>query len=86
MQTKFDLPDLEHDRLLALVATIEAELTRLGPTVGTELDGMRAAWTELAAALDLEPAVASRACPSCKRLSRTAATLCAYCWRKLPPV
>src|SRR4051812_41661397 len=33
-----------------------------------------------------EPVEPTRACPTCKKIVRAAATLCGYCWVKLEPV
>lgn len=84
----FDLPDTKNDALRALVVTIERELGSLDRPVpeGGGVDPLKAAWADLVAKLDLGVAAVSRACPNCKRLSREAATVCFYCWSKLPAV
>lgn len=83
--SSFDLPDVKNDALRALIGTIERELATLDRPLpaGGGADPLKAAWAELVTQLDIGPAIATRACPTCKRLSRANATLCFYCWSSL---
>lgn len=73
-QATFELPDLKRDRLISLIATIDAGLVD---------PGLKAAFGELCSILAVGDATASHACPSCKQLSRTGASRCANCWKAL---
>jgi hypothetical protein len=75
-QATFELPDLKRDRLIALISTIETGL------VGADA-GMKSAFAELVSILSVGEVTMSHACPSCKRLSRTGASRCSYCWKAL---
>ena len=46
---------------------------------------VRAAWSQLVAALALGPAAAMRDCPHCGNPGMRDATLCGFCWNKLVP-
>ena len=75
-QATFELPDIKRDRLIALISTLEAGLVSADA-------GMKAAFNELVAILAVGEVTMSHACPSCKRLSRTGASRCSYCWKAL---
>lgn len=68
------------DRLRAALAAMEQHITE-GP--------LKAPWTELVAALQLDPAPATRVCPACQGIGMRGASRCGNCWAKLdalPPL
>jgi hypothetical protein len=66
-----------------VVATIEREVSALSPPAATAL---RTSWAELVNLLALGPAPQLRECPTCHHSGMRAATVCGYCWTKLPPM
>jgi hypothetical protein len=77
----FDGSDVERERLRAVVATIDREMSGASTT-----GALSASWAELVKLLGLGPAPDVRECPSCHRSAMRAATLCGYCWTKLSPL
>ena len=77
----FESRDLKRDNVRAACAALEQELLRLPANEAQEL---RKRWTELVAALALEPARALRECPTCGNAAMLEATRCFHCWAKLP--
>jgi len=83
------VPDSGRSRLRAIVAAIEGELARLPPDITNDNDaapagGLRASVADLVQALALGPEPEYRRCPVCQRVVMRAATVCGYCWTKLP--
>ena len=68
------------DGLRNAVSNVEEQLA-----LGECSSALRAAWATLVNTLALGPAPALRECPSCGQVGRSAATLCGYCWIRLPP-
>jgi hypothetical protein len=83
------LSDAEASLLRLLSGDVErAMATLFGPEPAEArlpAGALRASWAKLVAALALGPAPELRACPTCHRNCRRAATLCGNCWAKLPP-
>jgi hypothetical protein len=79
----FEGPDADRATLLAIVATIDREVSRLtgqaGPSETT--DRLTASWAELVQRLGLAPE--ARECPVCGHIEGREATLCGYCWTTL---
>jgi hypothetical protein len=74
-------------RLRAVVADIDRGMSRLAsPATPEWTDGLISSWAELVRLLDLAPVPEVRECPVCKRLGMRAATICGFCWTKLPPL
>ena len=84
-QSKFDLPDTESDRVRSLIATIDAELAGLerAPRADGAGDPLVLAWKELTTLLAIDPAPTTQNCPTCGKMSRSAATRCVHCWASL---
>jgi hypothetical protein len=80
----FEGPDADRATLLAIVATIDREMSHLpgqaGPAEVT--DRLTASWAELVRRLGL--AAQARECPVCGHLEGCEATVCGYCWTTLP--
>jgi len=80
-------PDAARSRLRTAIAAIEVEIAHL-PEQGTAggVTGLRSSFSELVSLLALGPEPEIRECPVCGRIGMRAATLCGYCWTKLPPL
>lgn len=80
-------PDAARSRLRTAIAAIEVEIARLPEQVTAGgVAGLRSSFSELVSLLALGPEPEIRECPVCGRIGMRAATLCGYCWTKLPPL
>lgn len=86
-----ELPGSERAALRASVTAMDLQISRLSQL--SKLEEFRAAagellasWPSLVKLLALGEAAELRECPRCKGLGMRAATLCGYCFLKLPPV
>jgi hypothetical protein len=81
---------MEDTQIGALVAKVEVDLTKLSEVVASgsgaqnALD-LRTSWRALVTHLAIEPARATRACPSCKGTMMRDATRCVHCWAASAP-
>ena len=67
--------------LRTAVEQVDREIAAL-PAPSSVLDD---AWSQLAGALALGPAQATRKCSHCGNVGMRDATVCGYCWKKLVP-
>jgi hypothetical protein len=83
-------PDAARSRLRGLVAKVSLEIERLSEPVNADgkknKSGLNDAWVALVKQLDLGPEPKVRDCPHCGHICMHAATVCAYCWNKLPEI
>jgi hypothetical protein len=84
--------DSGRDRLRAVVATIDHEISALpGEALRDHAYAkserqLASSWAELVDLLALGPAPHLRECPVCGHTGMTDATRCGYCWTKLSPL
>lgn len=80
-------PDAARSRLRTAIAAIEVEIAHLPEQVTAGgAASLRSSFSELVSLLALGPEPEIRECPVCGRIGMRAATLCGYCWTKLPPL
>jgi hypothetical protein len=84
------LPDAARSQLRLIVARVDHEISRLpgevAPGGGEKpANALAASWADLVKLLALGPEPEVRQCPVCNKLGMREATLCGYCWTKLPP-
>ena len=79
-------PDPQRSRLRAMVASMDAAISRLPAEAGAEprTSGLMAAWKALVDQLALGPEPEVRECPACRRICMRDATACWHCFRLLP--
>jgi hypothetical protein len=81
-------PDAARSKLRDLVAAVDREMSRLPkPQGGAEdaaMGGLRVAWSALVDLMALGPEPEYRTCPTCGNIGMRTATVCGYCWSKLP--
>jgi hypothetical protein len=82
--------DAERTRLRKIVAIVDRDISGLS-NHGNEAQraaGLRltSSWARLVQALALGPAPELRECPFCNHVGMCDATMCGYCWAKLPPL
>jgi hypothetical protein len=82
----------ERDRLRALVAAVDHELSMLSGRLMRDdphASGERllsSSWAKLVEHLALGPAPRVRTCPVCAHVGMRDATRCGFCWTKLSPL
>lgn len=72
--------------LLIEVETRLAAVTAVATADSSTLADLQKAWNALVQGLDLQPEPKMRACPTCSREIRSAATLCGFCWSRVTPI
>ena len=79
---------MDTDALRVFVEAVDREISRLpGPSDAgqpQQFHGLRTSWGKLVNWLALGPAQQLRTCPKCGQSGMRDATLCGYCWEKLP--
>ena len=85
----FPHPEAERSRLLALVAKLDREISRLPrqdiSDVKHPSNDLFVAWVDLVATLELGPKLEVRECPACSHIFMREAAACTYCRVKLSP-
>jgi hypothetical protein len=82
-------PDAERSHLRLVVEAVDYEVSHLkqdrtsGPQGAT--DQLIENWKELVSLLAIGPEPEYRECPFCHNIGIRFATLCGFCWKKLPP-
>jgi hypothetical protein len=84
-------PEAKRSRLRTIVSALEREISRLPEQTGTDggsgpPSALAEAFADLVQQLALGPEPELRECPVCKHAGMRAATVCGYCWTKLPPL
>ena len=83
-------PDAARSKLRDLVAAVDHEVSLLPRPESAAEDersnGLRAAWKALVDLMALGPEPEYRTCPTCGNMGMRTATVCGYCWSKLPPL
>ncbi|MBI2390748.1 MAG: hypothetical protein HYV09_14255 [Deltaproteobacteria bacterium] len=81
---------MKETELRALVGRVQEQVALLASTAPSAAPSendkreLTRRWDQLVQHLALGPAPDTRVCPSCSHTIMRAATLCGYCWMKLP--
>ncbi len=79
---------MDTNALRGFVEAVDGDISRLSglgnAAVAPRGDALRASWGKLVSFMALGPAPEVRTCPKCGREGMREATLCGYCWEKLP--
>jgi hypothetical protein len=80
---------MDTDALRVFVEAVDREISGLLPGQSDaaqphQFQALRTSWGELVDWLALGPAPQLRTCPKCGHSGMRDATLCGYCWEKLP--
>lgn len=68
-----------------VVDAVGAEMARLTASLGPVVTApLNASWLRLVALLDLAAEPPVRPCPACGGTVMAGASLCKYCWKKIP--